>query len=134
MNLTELLARFAAGAVSSLKLWAVQLVMDAERGIPGASGEDKRRYVVARLDDMVRLPWYLEPFDGPLFGLLADMVCDKLNLVLGHDWSGTEFSADQLEKVAAVADMPAEEARAAVKEDMCLDERIEAMYRRYGIK
>lgn len=134
MNVKELLARFAAGAVSSLKVWAVQMVMETERSIPGESSAEKRRYVVARLDDMVKLPWYLEPFDGPLFGLLVDMACEKLNLVLGHDWSGAELSPAQVEMVAAVVDMPAAEAKAAVSEEMGLDERIEAMYKKYGIK
>ncbi len=132
MNVKELLARFAAGAVSSLKVWAVQMVMETERSIPGESSAEKRRYVVARLDDMVRLPWYLEPFDGPAFGLIVDYACEKLNLIMGHKWE--ELSPEQVRKVAAVVDMPAAEAKAAVSEEMGLDERIEAMYKKYGIK
>lgn len=132
MNFKELLAKFAVGAVSSLKVWAVQLVMEAEKSIPGESGAAKRQYVVGRLDNMVRLPWYLEPFDGPAFGLIVDYVCDTLNLIMGHDWK--DLSPEQVEKVAAVVDMPADEAKAAVKEDMSLDDRIEALYKKYGIK
>ena len=134
MSIKEILAKFAAGAVSSLKKWALQLVMEAEEAIPGGTGTEKRAYVVRRLDDMVRLPWFLEPFDGPAFGLLVDLVCDKLNLLAGHDWRAVSLTPEQLEKVAAVVDMPAEEAKATVKEDMSLDERIEAMYKKYGIK
>ena len=119
-------------AVSGLKLWAVQLVIEAEKTIPGESAEKKRAYVVQRLDDMVKLPWYLEAFDGPAFGLVVDYACDKLNLVMGHDW--TELTPEQVTRVAAVVDAPKEEAEAVVAAEMSIDERIEAMYRKYGIK
>ena len=118
-------------AVSGLKLWAVQLVMEAEKSIPGSSSGDKRAYVVQRLDDMVKLPWYLEAFDGPAFGLVVDYACDKLNLVMGHDW--TELTPEQVTKVAAVIDAPVAVAEVEAA-GASIDERIEAMYKKYGIK
>ncbi len=133
MNVKELLLKFAAGAVESLKLWAVQLVIEAEKTIPGESAEKKRAYVVQRLDDMVLLPWYLEPFDGAAFGLVVDYACDKLNLIMGHDWK--DLTPEQVTKVAAVVDVPKAEAeKVVVSSEMSIDERIEAMYRKYGIK
>ncbi|MEA5034252.1 hypothetical protein [Cloacibacillus evryensis] len=127
MNIKEILAKWATGAVSSLKVWAVQLVMETERTIPGESAERKRAYVVQRLDDMVKLPWYFEPFDGPAFGLIVDYACDKLNLVMGHEW--TDLSPEQVKKVAAVIDAPVTEVSG-----QSIDERIEALYKKYGIK
>lgn len=134
MNIREILAKFAAGAVSSLKKWALQLVMEAEEAIPGGTGTEKRAYVVARLDDMVRLPWYLEPFDGPAFGLLVDMTCDKLNLLVGHKWDAAKLTPEQTRKIAAVIDVPASAAAKAVGEAKDVNERIEALYKQYGLK
>ena len=127
MNLKEMLATFIAGMVSSLKVWAVQLVIETEKAIPGESAAKKRAYVVQKLDDMVRLPWYLEPFDGPAFGLIVDYACDKLNLIMGHKWE--DLTPEQVQKVAAVIDMPVTEVSGS-----SIDERIEAMYKKYGIK
>lgn len=133
-KIKELLAKFAAGAVSSLKKWTLQLVIEAEGSIPGGTGAEKRAYVVQRLDDMVRLPWFLEPFDGPAFGLLVDMACDKLNLLMGHEWDAAELTPEQTRKIAAVIDVPASAAAKAVGEVKGVNERIEALYKQYGIK
>lgn len=124
----EMLMNMMMKMVSGLKLWVVQMVMEAEKAVPGKSASEKRAYVVQRLDDMVKLPWYLEPFDGPAFGLLVDMACDKLNLLMGHEW--TELTPAQAAKVAAVIDEPKVEAVTG----NTVDERIEALYKKYGIK
>lgn len=133
-KIKELLAGFATNAIASLKVWALQLVIEAEGAIPGGTGAEKRAYVVKRLDDMVRLPWFLEPFDGPAFGLLVDMACDKLNLLMGHEWDAAELTPEQTRKIAAVIDVPASAAAKAVGEVKGVNERIEALYKQYGIK
>lgn len=127
-----LLVKLAAGAVSSLKLWVLQMVMEAEAEIPGGTGMEKRAYVVKRLDDIVKLPWYLEPFDGPVFGMLVDLACGKLNLLVGHNWDGAKFTPEQEQKIAAVMDVPAAVAEKAVSEIKCASERIESLYEKYG--
>lgn len=134
-KIKELLAKFAAGAIASLKMWVLQLVIEAEGAIPGGTGMEKRAYVVQRLDDMVKLPWYLEPFDGPAFGLLVDMACDKMNLLVGHKWDETELTPEQTQKIAAVIDVPASAAAKAVGEVKGgVNERIDALYKQYGLK
>ncbi|MEG1824357.1 MAG: hypothetical protein RRY12_01235 [Cloacibacillus sp.] len=134
------LASLATGMVSSLKVWVVQQILEAEQTIPGATGTDKRAYVVQRLDDMVKLPWYIEPFDGPAFGVLVDLACDKLNLLCGHDWASVTLTPEQITKVAAVVDAPKTDAEqtvaaaTAINESASIDDRIEALYKKYGIK
>lgn len=129
-----LLVKLAAGAVSSLKLWVLQMVMEAETTIPGGTGMEKRAYVVKHLDDMVKLPWYLEPFDGPAFGLLVDLACDKLNLLVGHNWNEVKLTPEQEQKIAAVMDVPAVVAENAVSEIQGASERIESLYQKYGLR
>lgn len=87
--LTWLLGK-AEEAAPALKLAAVKLVLEAEKklGIEGATGAEKKAWVVAKLDEAITLPWWLEPFDGPLFALLADIICVKINDAYGHSWVG----------------------------------------------
>lgn len=80
-----LIAR-AEKAVPSLRLWVLQIVLEAENRIPGESGSDKRAYVIKALDELIRLPVWLEPFDGVIFGMLVDLICDRLNKKVGHVW------------------------------------------------
>ncbi|MBR4401338.1 MAG: hypothetical protein IKT09_06535 [Synergistes sp.] len=127
-----LLVKLAAGAVSSLKLWVLQMVMEAEDEIPGGTGMEKRAYVVKRLDEIVRLPWYLEPFDGPAFGMLVDLACNKLNLLVGHNWNEAKLTPEQEQKIAAVMDVPAAVAEKAVSDITGASERIESLYEKYG--
>lgn len=131
------LAKLATGMVSSLKIWVVQQILEAEQAVPGKNGEEKRTHVVQRLDDMVKLPWYMEPFDGPAFGILVDLACDKLNMLCGHDWTKVTLTPEQITKVAAVVDVPKEEAEkvvSAATASATIDDRIEALYKKYGIK
>ncbi len=65
---------------------ALKRVLEAEAALPGATGAEKRDFVARRLDEMVKLPWWLEPFDGALFGLAIDVVCGALNESFGHRW------------------------------------------------
>lgn len=76
----------AEAAVPSLRLWTLQIVLEAENRIPGETGEEKRAYVVKSLDELIRLPLWLEPIDGVIFGMLVDLICDRLNKQLGHVW------------------------------------------------
>ncbi len=66
---------------------ALKGILDAEVLFPSEAGKKKRAYVVMRLDDMVMLPWYLEPFDGPFFALVVDALCSALNDRFGHRWN-----------------------------------------------
>ena len=80
------LIHLAERAVPALREWTQQLMLYAENNIPGATGAEKKAYVVGKLDEMVMLPWYLEPFDGVIFGALVDFICARLNTLYGHGW------------------------------------------------
>lgn len=82
---TWLLAK-AEAAVPSLRLWALQIILEAETRIPGQTGAEKKAYVVKTLDELIRLPLWLEPLDSVIFGALIDLICDKLNAKYGHIW------------------------------------------------
>lgn len=76
----------AEKAVPSLRLWALQIIIEAENRIPGQTGAEKKAYVVKTLDELIRLPLWLEPIDSVIFGALIDLICDKLNAKYGHIW------------------------------------------------
>ncbi|MCF4150237.1 hypothetical protein L2W58_00240 [Dethiosulfovibrio sp. F2B] len=63
--------------------------------ISGLQSKDKRDAVVEYLDGLIVLPWFLEPFDGPIIRGLVDYAVDKLNERLGHDWG-----LDRIEELA----------------------------------
>lgn len=76
----------AEAAVPSLRLWTLQIILEAETRIPGQTGAEKRAYVVQTLDELIRLPLWLEPIDGVIFGALIDLICARLNKKVGHVW------------------------------------------------
>jgi hypothetical protein len=47
------------------------------------SAPEKHRAVVAALDRAIRLPWYAEPFDGPLLDMIVVGAVNKWNSI---DW------------------------------------------------
>lgn len=56
------------------------------------SGTEKREALVQFLDDMIKLPIYLEALDGPIIRILINLSVDKLNSYFGHDWGITKLS------------------------------------------
>ena len=76
----------AEAAVPSLRLWALQIILEAERRVPGETGAEKKAYVVKTLDELIRLPLWLEAIDGVIFSMLVDLICDQLNAKYGHIW------------------------------------------------
>ena len=51
-----------------------------------AKGKDKLDAVVGFLDGVIRVPWYLEMFDGPAIKLVVTLVVSGLNELFGKDW------------------------------------------------
>lgn len=72
---------------SKIKNKVIDAVVWAERELRGKTGREKRDAAVKKLDDLIVLPPFLEPFDGPIIGFLVDLVVDKLNTSLGHNFS-----------------------------------------------
>ena len=57
-----------------------------EIGELGQHGNAKREAVIKVLDDMVKLPMILEPFDDNFFGIVIDMTVGWYNKKLGNSW------------------------------------------------
>ena len=71
-------------SLDQAKAWAIEQIMWAEVNMRGKSGKEKRDAVVKRLDELIKLPFYLEWLDDKLIGILVDLCCDKLNQVYAH--------------------------------------------------
>ena len=65
---------------------AVQAALVMRRGIEGVASLDnpqKHKVVVQVLDDLVRVPWFLEPFDGIVFDGIVTAAVKYCKMV---DW------------------------------------------------
>ena len=62
-----------------------KLATDLE-GLGTPTGQEKRDAVVSFLDDVVKLPFFLEPIDGPLIGQAVDGLVAWYNFKIGHGW------------------------------------------------
>lgn len=114
-----------------LRLWVVEQVLWAENELAGKTGKEKRAIIVAKLDELVPLPFWLEWADGPLIGWMADRACDILNHITGHKFKGLQLSQAQKEKVADVLEAPLTVAAAKEK---TVDERLNELYKEYRIQ
>ena len=74
------------GKLTNIKEWVVEQVLWAEHSLIGKPGKDKKAAVVAKVDEMIKLPIWLEWADGPIISILVDKACDLLNKKEGHDW------------------------------------------------
>ena len=112
-----------------LKKWIVEKVLWAEAEMGDKTGPERRAYIVQRLDDLIKLPFWLEWADGPLIGWLVDLACDKLNWLTDHgSWEGvTPEQGAELAEVLTV-----KTSRIDTREKT-IDERLEDLYREYGI-
>ena len=52
----------------------------------GLTGPEKKEVLVKALDELIKLPAYLEPLDGPAIGWMIDYIVLGLNKLFGKDW------------------------------------------------
>ena len=93
------------------KKWAIEQVLWAEKNLKGKSGKEKKEAVIKKLDDLITLPGYLEWVDDVVLSWLVDSVCDKLNLLTGHDFERIELSEKQEQEIASEIADPVEVVR-----------------------
>ena len=74
-------------SLDQAKAWAIEQIMWAEIHMRSKSGKEKRDAVVKRLDEMIKLLFYLEWLDDKLIGILVNLCCDKLNQVYAHHFA-----------------------------------------------
>jgi lysozyme family protein len=116
-------------------------ITEAEKAIPGASGEEKREWVAKRVDDAVVLPTMLDTvLNVDYLGAIAliNIVCDKMNLLT--DKKMGDLTEPQIAKVRSiiVADVPQDVVSTAVsttpKDDpQYVDKRLDQLMKLYGI-
>lgn len=119
----------------ALKVKVVEAVQLVEKEFKGKSGEEKREAAIHIMDDLIKLPLYLEWADNVLIGWLVDLAVEKLNFF--SDWmfgkeETPEVDAGRMAGIleANVYDMDA--ARNATP-GQDVNARIEALYQKYGI-
>jgi len=96
-KMKDLIAKMTEGGFRLNKLVvAVSIAMEAvvavERlvadmaEITTPTGKEKREAVIKFIDDTVSLPFYLEPLDGIVVGIVIDAVVRSYNIKYGHGW------------------------------------------------
>ena len=93
--------------LEKIKFWIVDQVLWAEHTMTGLSGKEKRDAVVRKLDEMIKLPPMLEPFDGSIIGFFVDMAVSKLNDVYGRCFGVEPITQAQEKEIADALEIPA---------------------------
>ena len=57
---------------------------------------------------MIKLPPFLEPFDGPIIGFFVDLAVSKLNDVIGHKFGEAGLTEEQEQEIARGLEVSAE--------------------------
>jgi len=63
----------------------IALVEAVDLALGNFSSDDKRQAGADILDDLIKLPWYLEPFDNHVAKILIDLGVTRLNK-MNPDW------------------------------------------------
>ena len=98
-NMVELVNQLTTGGFKLKKIVvAVSLVLEAVKAVEQLAadlddldepvGKQKREAVVKFLDDTFDLPFYLEPFDDNIIGMVVDAIVLYYNTKIGHGWLG----------------------------------------------
>ena len=74
------------GILDNAKKQIVEQVIWAEKELVGKSGADKKKAVIKKLDDLIKLPAYLEWVDDIVISSLVDQACEKLNNLTAHNF------------------------------------------------
>ncbi len=87
-----------------IKIWTIEQVLWAEKNLKGKSGAEKKAAVVKKLDDLMKLPAYLEWADDLFFSWLVDKVCEKLNAMTEHNFANLTLT--EKEEQSIVEEIP----------------------------
>ena len=78
----------------------IEQVLWAESELLGKTGAEKKKAVIKKLDDLIKLPACLEWADDMAISYLVDQACTKLNEFSAHNFAGLQISNDTKEKFA----------------------------------
>ena len=88
------------GILDDAKIKIIEQVIWAEKELRGKSGAEKKAAVVKKLDDLIKLPVYLEWVDDMIISYLVDQACEKLNKLTAHTFGNVELNDVDKAKVA----------------------------------
>ena len=86
--------------ITEIKKWVIEQVLWAETELAGKSGTEKKAAVVKKLDELIKLPAYLEWVDDMIISYLVDQACEKLNKLTAHNFGNAELNDVDKAKVA----------------------------------
>ena len=86
--------------LKQIKKWTIEQVLWAERELKGKTGAEKKAAVVKKLDDLIKLPFYLEWIDDIILGIIVDNACKVLNDFAGHKFANVVLTGKQEEELA----------------------------------
>ena len=118
--------------LNQTKQWVIQQVIWAEKELKDKSGAERKAAVVRKIDDMLILPWWAEWADEFVIGYLVDLVCEKLNMFTTREIGQVEGL--ETEKLVAIVDAPITEVAKSAAKPESVDDRLNELYRQYGIK
>lgn len=118
-----------------MKTWVLEQVVWAEKNLKDKTGAEKRAAVVAKVDEMLVLPWWAEWADGPVIGWMVDKICERLNWLTDWKFDDMDLTPERTEKLTTVMDAPLVEVKAvAGAEPKSLDDRLAELSERYGLE
>jgi hypothetical protein len=90
----------------SAKERAIELVQWAEKALAGRTGAEKRAAVVAKLAEIIDIPfvpdWIEGMFEPILYGWAVDKACNCLNILTGHAIAAAELTPEQITRAAGL--------------------------------
>ena len=91
--------------ISEIKKWAIEQVLWAETNLKGKTGAEKKAAVVKKLDDLIKLPIYLEWVDDMVISWLVDQACEKLNAMTNKNFEGLTLNNNAIKTIAENLDV-----------------------------
>ena len=80
--------------ITEVKKWVIEQVISAETNLQDKGGKDKKAAVVKKLDDLIKLPFYLEWIDDKIISSLVDQACEKLNFMTRRNFAGLKLNEE----------------------------------------
>ena len=86
--------------IQEIKNFVIEQVIWAENNLYEKSGKDKKAAVIKKLDELIKLPTYLEWIDDIVISYLVDQACEKLNALTAHSFKDIEFNSVDKARIA----------------------------------
>lgn len=119
--------------IENFKSVLISLIVAAENSIEGATGKEKRATVIAQLDEAFEFDSVIvEKLSNFIIPLVVNFACDRLNLLTDNDFAS--LTEEQQTIVAETLDVDTSKVEEICETAMTVDERLDILYKKYGIK